>query len=444
MATNPNNLGPKVSTRSIDWLSMAMRAWGSEYHAPDHGIYEFGSNRKFDSTDNGVTGLYGIDAPEIILLDGTQYPDMRDGFIDSFGVWINGYANNGLGDYKEVAIDGGGNNGYLAGTVNSGLGGAVQIPVYSNQANPVWGQVAVSPANTTFGDVAGARAMAANPATGQVCVNTQTVLWSSQNWGRTWLATARTSSTDFSMAYANGWFCTGQNGGVGAQRSNDGGKTWSGTFIIGAGFQGDVWSANNRFFYQRPNTTAMYWSDNATVWNLVSCPTRSGGTSVGAYGNGRIVALACHNSENTMYSTDNGLTWNNGGVCPGTFWQDITFANGVFCALIANLSAVYSTTSTDGVTWTTPSLTPANNGTGYAGITVYRGNFLLTDFNTGNVWWSPDGLNWVKYGSQSPGLGFFSYLENNYIVSDGGENVVAVIAVNGSGFFTGVAYTIPP
>jgi hypothetical protein len=96
------------------------------------------------------------------------------------------------------------------------------------------------------------------------------------------------------------------------------------------------------------------------------------------------------------------------------------------------------------VTWTTPSLTPANNGTGYAGITVYRGNFLLTDFNTGNVWWSPDGLNWVKYGSQSPGLGFFSYLENNYIVSDGGENVVAVIAVNGSGFFTGVAYTIPP
>ena len=51
-------LGPKVSSRQISLLEMVERAWGSEFAAPDHGIYEFSNGRRFDSTDLGTTGIY--------------------------------------------------------------------------------------------------------------------------------------------------------------------------------------------------------------------------------------------------------------------------------------------------------------------------------------------------------------------------------------------------
>ena len=38
---------------------MVSREWGSEFRAPDHGIYVFdGGVRRFDSTDTGTTGIY--------------------------------------------------------------------------------------------------------------------------------------------------------------------------------------------------------------------------------------------------------------------------------------------------------------------------------------------------------------------------------------------------
>lgn len=54
-----NNLGYKVTTRTYSWNDLVQRAWGSEFNAPDHGIYEFSGGRKFDSTDKGSTGFYG-------------------------------------------------------------------------------------------------------------------------------------------------------------------------------------------------------------------------------------------------------------------------------------------------------------------------------------------------------------------------------------------------
>lgn len=57
---DPNNLGGRVSTRNFNWLDLARRAWGAEFNAPDHGIYEFSNGRKYDSTDKGLTGIYGV------------------------------------------------------------------------------------------------------------------------------------------------------------------------------------------------------------------------------------------------------------------------------------------------------------------------------------------------------------------------------------------------
>lgn len=74
MATN--NLGYKVVTRSLDWSQMCIRAWGSEFHAPDKGSYEFSGNRNFDSTDRGTTGIYGISGINYLMVGDGRYPDM--------------------------------------------------------------------------------------------------------------------------------------------------------------------------------------------------------------------------------------------------------------------------------------------------------------------------------------------------------------------------------
>ena len=71
-----NNLGYKVVTRKIDWGEMCRRAWGSEFSAPDHGVYEFSNGRKFDSTDRGLTGIYGICGINYLMVGDGHYPDM--------------------------------------------------------------------------------------------------------------------------------------------------------------------------------------------------------------------------------------------------------------------------------------------------------------------------------------------------------------------------------
>lgn len=67
---NPD-LGPQVSQRQFSLLEMVERAWGSEFRAPDHGIYEFSNGRRFDSTDLGTTGIYRPPGPG----PSTGYPE---------------------------------------------------------------------------------------------------------------------------------------------------------------------------------------------------------------------------------------------------------------------------------------------------------------------------------------------------------------------------------
>ena len=57
-AVNISNLGPKVTTRDYSWMDLCAKAWGAEFHAPDHGVYQFGNGIKKDSTDKNETGFY--------------------------------------------------------------------------------------------------------------------------------------------------------------------------------------------------------------------------------------------------------------------------------------------------------------------------------------------------------------------------------------------------
>lgn len=55
---------PDASFRTINWGSMVETAWGSEYNAPDHGVYQFSSGSRFDSTDKTDNGIYNGGADE--------------------------------------------------------------------------------------------------------------------------------------------------------------------------------------------------------------------------------------------------------------------------------------------------------------------------------------------------------------------------------------------
>ena len=100
---NINNLGHTVTTRVINWGDMVRRAWGSEFFQPDPGTYEF-TGRRFDSTDRGLTGLYGVSGDVLLVLDGQPYPDMRDGVLAGVGI-VAGAANLGFGSNQELLAD---------------------------------------------------------------------------------------------------------------------------------------------------------------------------------------------------------------------------------------------------------------------------------------------------------------------------------------------------
>lgn len=102
---NPDyrNLGSPVTSRTNSWLDLCIRAWGSEFNAPDHGAYRFSGAREFDSTDIYRTGIYGLQGDLLLLVDGSQYPDMRDGLIAGVGI-TPGAANYGKGSYQEISF----------------------------------------------------------------------------------------------------------------------------------------------------------------------------------------------------------------------------------------------------------------------------------------------------------------------------------------------------
>ena len=69
-STVPASLGLPVTSRTFSWTEMCRRAWGSEFSAPDHRVYQFSNGRGFDSTDRGVTGFYTQGVLDILTEQG--------------------------------------------------------------------------------------------------------------------------------------------------------------------------------------------------------------------------------------------------------------------------------------------------------------------------------------------------------------------------------------
>jgi len=68
----------RVSTGTVNWQQLVERAWGSEYAAPDHNVYEFGNSRGFDSTDRSRSGLYGVQVTPPFEFDEANMPRVPD------------------------------------------------------------------------------------------------------------------------------------------------------------------------------------------------------------------------------------------------------------------------------------------------------------------------------------------------------------------------------
>jgi len=71
-STVPPSLGKPVTTRQFSWAEMARRAWGSEFSAPDHRVYEWSNGRGFDSTDKGQTGFYRFGILSLQMENGVE------------------------------------------------------------------------------------------------------------------------------------------------------------------------------------------------------------------------------------------------------------------------------------------------------------------------------------------------------------------------------------
>jgi hypothetical protein len=110
-AVDPTNLGRRVVTRDTNWLDLCQRAWGPEFTAPDHGIYQFSNGARKDSTDKYLTGLYGVEVLDGLMVD-DDYPDMRT------------VLNASESFYVEIAIDSG-NRGTA--TLINNLGDTIQV-----------------------------------------------------------------------------------------------------------------------------------------------------------------------------------------------------------------------------------------------------------------------------------------------------------------------------
>ena len=352
MAAIPPNLGSKVSTRTIVWEDLVVKAWGSEYRAPDHGIYQFSNGQKKDSTDKYKTGIYGVPGDALLLADGTFHPDMRDGFIAAVGQAASGVARQGYGNYEEISKDPTG-----AGSANGvGLSGGNPPLVHICRFGPTWAAKS-APASYKWQTIAyGTNGLVAafgiNPA-GSV-----PAAMYSLDYGQTWTL----SPTSFGYA--------------------GGGSFYQGSLLYGNGKW--VCSGFSNTYYT--STDGINWTPNTLFM----------GAACGAYGNGAWVLGA--DGGGGVYRSTDGVNFTNVNVGSGDAIVSLFYANGEFMA-IGGSNATY--TSPDGVTWTTRGTLPAaasvsalgfGNGTWVVGLNAAQ---LGVAYSTNN------GVSWTLVNTES-------------------------------------------
>ena len=400
MAAIPPELGSKVSTRTITWEDLVVKAWGSEFRAPDHGIYRFSNGQLKDSTDKYKTGIYGVVGDQLLLADGTDYPDMRDGFIAAVGQAASGVARNGLGNYEEILLDPTGANSANGLGISGGNPPLPHVCLYG----PVWSS-RVAPATYEWSSIA-----YSDTVPGLVVAIGRAIPLGSVNVAM------------YSLDYGNSWQPTVANLGF-----TGGGAPFAGSLICGSGL-----------FVYSPAAGVVYQSSDGHTWSLVSpavgkwysvrygngifvagsaqyhyLEVSADGTNWGnvnlAYGSDNIVAV-CHGTGGkwmlcgsysgggTVYlSTDNCATLTLKTNTIGQIYPDaIAYNNGVWVVGINFGPCQIQYSTDDGTTWTSVSLETGGTTDQIGAIQFAEGVFLATDAGGQKVATSLDGITWNK------------------------------------------------
>lgn len=180
-------------------------------------------------------------------------------------------------------------------------------------------------------------------------------------------------------------------------------------------------SYGNRYY----DEMTIYTSNDGWNWQFRYNPR--GNWKACAYGNGRWVVVGKSDSNTSMCTSTDGVTWSEVSGDPFSGYGDIIFANGMFVA-VANYSGSSNTTnviaySTDGLNWSTAQATPGN----YTYITHGDGKFVAYNGTGGSyknkVVVSEDGINWTSHP------GFYE--------DDGTDVYIAGLTYGGGYFWAG-------
>jgi hypothetical protein len=138
-----------------------------------------------------------------------------------------------------------------------------------------------------------------------------------------------------------------------------------------------------------PGSKVLYSNSNLATWKTAYLPSISAWKKV-VYGNGTFVALS--SSGSIAYSKDYGATWTN-AISVGVTWTDIAYGAGKFVTVAGTnaLPSNQSRVSSDGITWTSSTLTTS---AGWSSIAYGNGRFVAVRDVLGPANYSLDGVSW--------------------------------------------------
>ena len=181
---------------------------------------------------------------------------------------------------------------------------------------------------------------------------------------------------------------------------------------------------NGRFISVGTNNQ-IYSTDNGITWNFSIYVINQYWSSV-AFGNGVFVTVSNYiNDQYSAYSVDNGNTWKLSTMFPANnAWFSVAFGNGVFVA-VGNSCQTRSTDN--GLTWSGVASPLAEY---CLSVSYGNGSFVMVGDNNMQAYSTDDGLTWTVVASPLSGL-WISVTYGNGVFVMVGQNVQAYSTDNG-------------
>jgi hypothetical protein len=252
--------------------------------------------------------------------------------------------------------------------------------------------------------------------------------------GANWSAntTTGTGQNFFGMMYGNGVYATvGTNSTYVTSSTGASGSWTQRSYLAGVGFNGWFGLFANGIFMVGGSGAVL--TSTTALTNSWTVRTYSG---VGGAGSSQVNYMAYNAGtwvlflgNGTAYSKDNGVTWAGRSIGSNKCG---TWGGGYFLNIDGTGTISYSY---NGITWTNhPTLHPA--GASVQSVNFMNGRWFSGD-NSGNGWWSSDGLNWTSIGSVGVTGGVSYFAANSSVVVAAGARGGGSIPV---GYVSGYTY----